>query len=267
MSSADATTHVDDLLALYAAGAADSDEARRVAEHLETCLECRLALSEYEESLSVLAAVLPISAPPSRVRTALMERIGASPQPAGRSNAAQGRFGGWSPRMAWKAAGVGVAAGLLLGFGLGGGFAYLELRDDVDHMEGMVSDGRVFSYLAAAPETAVMVLEADPAAGEMAKGAHAMMMAAPSGRMGVLIVGGMETPPRGRVYQLWVVAEGKQMDGGVFTVDDQGWGQVEFAPPEPMAHIQQVGITVEPAAGSRQPTGTPVLAWVAPGSA
>ncbi len=264
MSSTDATSHVDDLLPLYAVGAADADEEKRVTEHMRTCSKCRLALTECEESVSVLAAAIPTSEPPDRVRTALMQQLGTAAQSTRGSIGSPRRFGGWFLRTVWTTAGIGVAAGLLMGIGLGGGVTYLQLRDDVDRMEGMVSDGRVFSYLAAAPETVVMVLEAQPAAGDMAKGAHAMMMAAPTGQMGVLVVSGLEAPPRGHAFQLWVVAEGKQMDGGVFTVDDHGWGQLEFAPPEPMAHIQQVGITVEPESGSRQPTGAPLLAWVHP---
>jgi hypothetical protein len=162
---------------------------------------------------------------------------------------------------AWVAAGAGIAAGLVIGLGIGGGFAYVQLRVDVDRIEEIVGDGRVVSYLAATPQTAVMVLEAQPEAGPMAERAYAVLMTPPSGRLGVLVAGGMEALPSGQAYQLWVVAEGERMDGGMFTVDERGWGQVEFRPPEPIAHIQRVGITIEPATGSSAPTGSPLLVW------
>ena len=82
------------------------------------------------------------------------------------------------------AAGAGIAVGLVIGLGVGGGFAYVQLGGDVDRIEEIVGDGRVVSYLAAAPQTVVMMLEAQREAGPMAERAHAMLMAQPSGRLG-----------------------------------------------------------------------------------
>lgn len=95
----------------------------------------------------------------------------------------------------------------------------------------------------------------------MAERAYAMLMAQPSGQLGVLVAGGMEALKGGQAYQLWIVAEGKRMDGGMFTVDERGWGQVEFRPPERITHIHQVSITIESASGSSAPTGSLLLAW------
>ena len=259
MSTSGPSIHVEDLLPAFAAGATDELESERVSDHLATCDTCRRTLDEYEETLSLLNAAVPSVDPLDRVRVGLMERV------AGVSGAAEAVP--FAPALAgyrlpiWLAAGVGTAAGILGGLGLGGGFAYVLLRGDLERIEEVVGEERVVSYLAATPQTNVMVLEAQ-ADVEMAEGAYAMLMAAPSGSLGVLVAGGLEILPRGQAYQLWVVTEGTRMDGGVFTVDAQGWGQVQFASPEPMVHIEQIGITIEPATGSSAPTGNPLLAWV-----
>lgn len=57
-------------------------------------------------------------------------------------------------------AGAGIAAGLVIGRGVGSGFTYVQLRGDVDRIEEIVGDGRFVSYLAATPQTTVMMLEA-----------------------------------------------------------------------------------------------------------
>ena len=88
-----------------------------------------------------------------------------------------------------------------------------------------------------------------------------MLMGAPSGRFAVLVIGGMDPLPDGSAYQLWLVDDGERQDGGVFTVDESGWAQVQVWPSRSLGEIDQIGITVEPASGSPWPTSDPLLVW------
>ncbi|MDC7123407.1 anti-sigma factor [Cellulomonas fimi] len=66
-------------------------------------------------------------------------------------------------------------------------------------------------------------------------------------------------PDDGRVYQLWVVREGKPLSAGVMTSDDGTVRQFadDFAPGDALA------VTVEPAGGSAQPTSDPIVVLAA----
>ena len=255
--------HVDDLLALHAAGIVTVAEQERVDAHLLGCAACRAAMRVYEETLTALHGIGPQRDPPERLRHALMATTEpvAVPRLAPSARRQPQRF-------TFALVGAGVAAGLVMGLGIGLSLAVVQLRNDVresgasiDQLEALVRQERLVSYLAAAPETAVIVLDTPPESPDPMDGAYAMLMSPPNGRFAVLVAGGMAALPSGRAYQLWVVTEGERMDGGVFTVDETGWGQVQVRPSTPMAHIERVGITVEPASGSTGPTTSAVLLW------
>jgi anti-sigma-K factor RskA len=201
MSNFRPTIHGEDLLPAYAAGATDEREADQVSNDLAACEACQAALTEYEESLSVLMAAIPSVSPPGRVRAELMERLGSGARFENLPASTKERRGVFRSG-AWLASGEGIAAGVLVGLGIGGWFAYLQLRDDLGQVEEIVGNGRVVSYLAATPQTDVMVLEAQEEAGEMADRAYAMLMAPPSGRSGVLVAGGMEALPRDKALSV-----------------------------------------------------------------
>ncbi|MFI6360918.1 anti-sigma factor domain-containing protein, partial [Streptomyces sp. NPDC050743] len=71
----------------------------------------------------------------------------------------------------------------------------------------------------------------------------------------VFVASKMPTPPRGKVYQLWFADGGNMRSAGLMDPDRSSQavlmqGAVDGA--------TGIGITVEPAGGSKQPTSTPV---------
>jgi len=52
---------------------------------------------------------------------------------------------------------------------------------------------------------------------------------------------------------------GKRTNGGVFSVDQDGYAVMEVYAPQPLSAYPQFGITVEPAGGSPAPTGEKVM--------
>jgi anti-sigma-K factor RskA len=247
--------HVEDLLPAYAVGAADVEERAVVEAHLYQCRQCSLLLAEYEEAAHSLAALASLGAPSPRVRTAVMERT-ASRADAGRPAAR--RMASWLP------VGVGAAAGMLLGLSLGVGAMAVQVQSELDESERSIAElqevvrqERVVSYMAAAPNTSVLVLE--PAT-EDTEG-YAMLMGSSSGKLAILVAGGMNPAPPGMAYQLWLTRDGQREDGGVFAVDDTGWAHVEVRQDWPITEVDRVGVTMEPAAGSPSPTSPPIFFW------
>ena len=62
-------------------------------------------------------------------------------------------------------------------------------------------------------------------------------------------------------YQLWLIHDGQQDSGAVFSVDDEGWAEVTIDAQRPLTSYGAFGITIEPAGGSPGPTGQRVLGF------
>ncbi len=60
-------------------------------------------------------------------------------------------------------------------------------------------------------------------------------------------------------YQIWLIKDGKRTSGGVFSVNEDGYGNLEVSADRPLDSFQSFGITIEPRGGSPQPTGERVL--------
>lgn len=76
---------------------------------------------------------------------------------------------------------------------------------------------------------------------------------------GTFVAGGLPIPPPGKTYQLWVIAGGKPVSAGVFTVDPRsGVARVRVAPLS--APADTFAVTIEPEGGLPQPSGEMYLA-------
>nr|WP_280871736.1 anti-sigma factor [Streptomyces sp. MJP52] len=76
-----------------------------------------------------------------------------------------------------------------------------------------------------------------------------------AGTGAVFVATGMSPPPRGKVYQLWF-ADGEEMRSAGLMAPGRGSQTVLMR--GPVGGASDVGITVEPAGGSKQPTSEPV---------
>lgn len=70
---------------------------------------------------------------------------------------------------------------------------------------------------------------------------------------------GLPELPEDKTYQLWWIADGQPVSGGVFEVDETGRASVDVAQ-VPAREVDVWAVTVEPAGGVPQPTGEMVLA-------
>jgi hypothetical protein len=107
--------------------------------------------------------------------------------------------------------------------------------------------------LLAAPDSRRALLLTDAGEGRgvlllQAATAHAMLM-----------VQDLPPLPSNRVYQLWLIRNGRRDNGGMFQVDERGYGMLEVDAPRTLEAYQAVGITEEPAGGSPGPTSRRLL--------
>ncbi|RPI57138.1 MAG: anti-sigma factor, partial [Chloroflexi bacterium] len=94
---------------------------------------------------------------------------------------------------------------------------------------------------------------------EIVPEASGTLLLTADGEYGTLIVDGLPALDPGLGYQLWLIRDEQRASGGVFAVNDEGYGVLEVSSPEPLSSYSAFGVTIEPVDGSPGPTGDKVL--------
>ncbi|GIX48279.1 MAG: hypothetical protein KatS3mg131_2490 [Candidatus Tectimicrobiota bacterium] len=233
----------EDLLADYALQALTPQEAEPVAVHLATCPRCQASLAAYEDTLTRLAQAVPQYSPPPALWRRLRRRLPAPPLVS-------------RPRRGRRALAVAAGVVLLLGAAWGAWQAQREvvrLRQQWQVLRSELEVQRRALAFLTLPEVRQVSLRSD---GGRARG---VLLWHPEATQAVLIVQDLPPLAPDRVYQLWLLWDGKRDNGGIFRVDARGFGLLEVHAPKPLAAYQAAGITAEPAGGSPGPTSPRLL--------
>lgn len=234
------SNHVLDVLPAYALGSLDADEARRVEEHLSSCLICRNEAGALLAVVEQLSFSAPVADPSADLQSRLMQRVHATrrerpervpaPQPVRVRPFWQRLLPVW---------GVASLCFILLLAG-----SSLVLWQRLNQLEFMTAGG-----MRAVPLS-------PPEADSSATG---FVLISADGDDGALVVDGL--PPLGedQEYQLWLIRDGQRTSGAVFSTDENSYGGTRIRAPLSLLEYAAVGITIEPAGGSPQPTGKQVL--------
>jgi len=244
MSDLPHNAHVLDLLPAYATGSLDADELQRVDEHLLNCWICREESRAFQAVADELSFVLPAAEPSPELRDRLMQRVGSTrskvPERASRPVSA--------PSFWQRLLPVWGVASLLLIVGLAASTFVLWQR--VDNLKVATAPGG----MRAVPLSAT----------DAAPRATGFVLVSTDGEDGALIVDGLPPLGESEQYQLWLIRDGKRTSGAVFSTDEKHYGGTRIRAPRSLLEYSAVGITVEPAGGSPQPTGQQVLAGLLP---
>jgi anti-sigma-K factor RskA len=233
-------THVLDLLPAYAIGSLDADDVSRVEEHLLSCLICRDESRAFQIVADQLSLAAPVAAPSPDLKDRLMQRV-HTVRPKGQESITAPRAARpWLERLlpVWG------LASLFLIFALVASSLILWQR--VDQMEFATSPGGMRAVPLSPPDTA--------------SSATGFVLISTDGEDGALVVDGLPPLAESQQYQLWLIRDGKQTSGAVFSTDEKSYGGTRIRAPRSLLDYSAVRITIEPAGGSDQPTGTQVLA-------
>ena len=218
------------LAGAYVLDAVDDLERAAFERHLRDCEVCRADVDELREVTARLAAAA-WSVPPPGLRTGVLAAIRTTRQlpPAVPTRAVPTRAVPTRAVPTRTRRLVAAAAAVLIA--LGGVFAVQELR--VRAARGLVtaSDLRTGQQVVAGGGRVTVVFSRE-------RGSGLIMLAA-------------DTPPGGgRVYQLWTVRSGVPVSAGVLPVGPT----TAVVAVQGLDRASDVGVTVEPAGGSRTPT-------------
>ena len=249
----------EELLVDYLLHALETEAVSAVTEHLSTCDRCRVQLEAYEAVLGQLAQAVPQQEPPAELGSRLLaEAVEGSmlttstPEPLQPPRRSTVR-----PRWAFLL----TAANVVLCLGVGWWTWHVQREAALVHqrwqdVQRQLALQRQAFTLITAPEVRPVVLRS-PKAESQARG---VLLLQPEEPHAVLIVQDLPPLPQDRAYQLWLGFGDRQRDdGGVFRVDEQGFGMIPVTAPRPFTAYQRVGITEEPAGGSPGPTSPRVI--------
>jgi anti-sigma-K factor RskA len=255
------------LTGAYAVDALAADEREVFEAHLEACDACCQEVAELQATAARLGGSLHEPPPPElkgRVLAAIdrtrQDPPGsadgswpdASPDPAsaawGRDELADARArkarAAGAPR--WLLGVVGAAAGVLAIAVVGLGFAVASLGERLGQME--TAAGQLTEVLTAVDAETVSVA---------VDGTAVSIVMSPRRGEAVVLVDGMAPAPDDHDYELWMIHDDVRVPAGVFNVDDRG--RATRVVTGDMATVTAIGVTVEPAGGSPQPTSEPVM--------
>jgi hypothetical protein len=262
-----------ELAPLAALGALDGQDLVEFQAHLPRCAACQAELRDHQDVAGLMGLAAGSAPPPRGLRSRVLGAVGAptarvtGPVPVPRP-----------PRSPWPALAAAAAVVLALA---GGYLAGTRGRDAARREATLLRAEReelVLQFRTAQAEALSLKLRmAQEAAfhdllahGETrttrlaalapAPGAQARVVWNASARQTVLLATGLQPPPAGKAYELWVIAGQKPQPAGVFKADERGRAVVTLPWQNDTSRARTLAVTLEPEAGVPAPTGPMVLA-------
>jgi len=236
MASAD-ENHITDLLPDFVLDTLTENEMLRVYEHVQTCPSCQEELTRFQQVADDLPLAIVQAAPRPEVKLKLMQSIHAKKLKSVISidnQTATGKFGEFFRRNL-----PAFTIALILILVLSNLFLWRQL---------ILAQGRN-TYLRVVTMTNT----------QYSPGAVGTMVVSPNGQDLTLVVDRLTILEPNKQYQVWLIKGTEHVSAAIFSVDQSGYASVVIQAPQPIQQFDAVGISVEPAGGSPQPTGTSVL--------
>jgi anti-sigma-K factor RskA len=252
----DTNQRIEELFPLYALGGLNDEEHAQVDAYVASDPDAQRRLAELVELAAAVSFSATPAEPPDRAKTLLMHRVRADARarslPAQRvSEVALPRFFA-APLLAGASLIVALAAGMWA-ITLNGEVA--RLRAETAALQRELLTQREVIAAISMPGVQAMSI----AGTEHQPAAHGQLLADPQSESAVLVVGGLAPLPEGRVYQFWLIRGDLPTSAGVFDVDDRGRAVLEVESTGSLGSYDAMGVSIEPAGGSPQPTGDIVM--------
>jgi anti-sigma-K factor RskA len=235
----------------YALDALDSPAERaRFDRHLSRCPSCAAEVRGFREVATAMAFAVTAEPPPGlrgSVLAAAARTRQLPPEAAPRARPRPARP--WTPWVPWLSGAVALAAvAVAVFFGL----AQSRTQDELNQAR---AENQALNVVLSAPR--VQVLSQASTSG----GTAIVVLAAERHELAVVTTG-LPALPAGKVYQLWLIGKQKIVSAGL--VPPARNGQTPAVLATGVVRGDTLGLTVEPAPGSSQPTTKPIVALPLP---
>jgi len=252
------TPRKDDAASLsgaYVLNALDQAEKARFESHLEESEESRHELTELTDTAVLLGMAVDPETPPPSLKASIMAQLDSTPQLPRLTETKLPDVAEFSGPAAAKAqqrwftrpANMLIAAAAAVLLVVGAGAVGSSLLSNTEQQQ-------------AADQLAAINAADDSqrAAAEVVGGGTATLVWSEELASAAVMVDDFEPLPSSKVYELWYIDSDGARPAGTFSVGDSGstWRVLDGE----MAEGDTVGVTIEPAGGSKQPTTDPIVA-------
>ncbi len=253
---------VHTLTGAHVCDALDPVERAAFEEHLSACAACTQEVAELRETVAALGMAAAM-APPVRLRATVAAQIVITRQlppvvtPIIRTSSRRGFRNRSSvqsgPRARNALIGWAVAAAL---FGIAAGLTVhsAQLQDRINSVATLDS---AMSMLLSAPDTR-------SGAAQARTGGSALVVDSRSRDEAAISLSGLAPLPAGKAYQLWMIGPDGIRSAGLVPVGASGLASTAPVFAYGLGDARTIGLTVEPAHGSAQPTTAPILLLTMP---
>jgi hypothetical protein len=239
------------LAGAYALDALDGPAERdRFARHLSRCPSCAAEVRGLREVATALAFAATAEPPPElrgQVLAAVARTRQLPPEVAeqARPRRARSRVP-WAPWLSGAVALASVAAAVFFGL------AQSRTQDELNQAR---AQDQALSLVLSAPRVKVLSQVST-------RGGTAIVVLAAERHELAVVTTGLPALPSGKVYQLWLIGQAKTVSAGLLPAARSGQTPAVLA--TGVVKGDTLGLTVEPAPGSSQPTTTPIVALPLP---
>ena len=241
--------HVTDLLGAYVLGSLDDDERVTVTHHLSGCADCQRELAAFRAAADLIPLAVAVVNPPPELKQKVMGQIAARQSPLRPPAAGSAGPESWFARMKalFGPRSLGWVAAALL---------FVALLASNLFLWRQLSDLRASTIPLPADRNMLLVRMTGT---DNAPQTHGYLVAFQQKEYGTLVVENAPPLDPAHQYQLWLIKDGKRTSGGVFSVDQEGYGTLQVYSEQPLTNYPTFGVTIEPVGGSPGPTGKKVL--------
>jgi anti-sigma-K factor RskA len=228
-------------------------ERDRFTRHMSRCQSCASEVRGFHEVATALAFAAATEPPPElrdRVLAAAARTRQLPPEVKTQGGHARlRRTRAWVPWVPWLS---GVVATASIVVAVLFGFAQAHTQQELDQARAV---NQAISLLLSSPQATLL-------SHSTTKGGVATVVLVADRHELAVITNGLPALPAGKVYQLWLIGKTKIVSAGLLPPAQAG-----RTPPVLASGVVKgdtLGLTVEPAPGSTQPTTTPILALPLP---
>jgi anti-sigma-K factor RskA len=220
-------------------------ERDRFIRHMSRCQSCAAEIRGFREVATAMAFAAAAEPPPElrdRVLAAAVRTRQLPPEV--KTHARPRRAQGWMPWVPWLS---GVVATASIVVAVLFGFAQAHTQQQLNQVR---AENQAISLLLAAPKAKLLTQTVTGG------GTATVVLAADRHELAV-IMNGLPALPAGKAYQLWLIGKTKIVSAGLLPSSGQALAAG-------VVKGDTLGLTVEPAKGSAQPTTKPILALPLP---
>lgn len=231
-------------LSAYAINALDADETAALQAHLQACDSCRAELAGYQRVSSGLLSALPPQAPRPALKRTLVARL-----PSAKKSVRLRWQLGWS----FGQLATATALTLLLGMNIFSSVQMRALQTQQAELARQLEMEQTALAMIASPGADTLPVSDGNVAGSLIVNREK--------NSAILILSNLPELKKGETYQIWFIEpDDGRVSAGLFEVNRDGSITIaSLASKDSLQAYTGIGVTVEPAGGSDQPTGPKVF--------